>query len=213
MDRTSPTHLYLFLSPVMCIENCEFTLIPPFTIQLYRVHFYFLPFQMLTPFSDSEQLTLIILNIFIYWIDLGLQTVRPWATSNPQHVLLGPHGIFNLYWLPTFKNEGVSHKNLDFWSLLKNWKVWQHYAWIPTVGWRHRTMAMVDRAQALQFPTIPASPRGTPHSAKSAGLLSSRQWSDVAGSMGLQSYCLHSDPGFTLLSGVVVGKLLNLLAP
>lgn len=29
----------------------------------------------------------------------------------------------------------------------------------------------------------------------------------------LQASCLHSDPGFTLLSGVVMGKLLNLSEP
>lgn len=69
-------------------------------------------------------------------------------------------------------------------------------------------MAIVDSAQALQFPTAPTSPQGPHtqwlfHPAGSGGM-----WLEA---LVLQSYRLCSDPGFTLPSSVVSGKLLSLL--
>lgn len=74
-------------------------------------------------------------------------------------------------------------------------------------------MAIVDRAQALQFFPGPASPWGIPHPPRPTGCLPSWQWSDVAGSVGFAVILSPFRSGFTILSSAVLGTSLNLLVP
>lgn len=50
---------------------------------------------------------------------------QPWACSVPHTSLVRPAYHFNIF-EPMFKNQASSFKNINFWLLLENQKIWQH---------------------------------------------------------------------------------------
>jgi len=83
--------------------------------------------------------------------------------------------VLKLEQMTTFENQGVSHKNPDFWLLLKQKKIWQHWTGTPARLNRRAAAFLTEDtlSSCLRSPnkpqTLPRAPL-TPHCLAAASL-------------------------------------------